>query len=64
MIVVNNNDITIAHVTSSAGDHFVRVYEGHLSDEAVKERVFKENESWWGSASDVYIEDIIYVRRA
>lgn len=57
-----SGDTTVAHYTSESGDHFLRVFEGHLNREEIQQIVFDEDPDWWDDPEWVGVDDLEHLR--
>ena len=56
MIEVTNNHVTVAHVHSESGDHYLMVEEGVLSEDEIIAKMD------WEDPDCLYVEEIEFVR--
>jgi hypothetical protein len=49
--------ITVAHVRSPSGDHYLEVFEGKLTDRQIAQMVYEGAPDWWGDSETVEIEN-------
>jgi hypothetical protein len=54
--------VTVAHVSSESGDHFLETFDGALSESEVQAMVFEDSPDWWVDADDVWVREIQHIR--
>lgn len=62
MIKAESNKITVAHIRSESGDHFLQVFDGHISWEEISEKVYESAPDWWGEPDQVGTENSEWVQ--
>lgn len=54
--------VTVAHVSSESGDHYIKTFDDWLDSAEMKRMVYEENPDWWGGTEYIYIEDYVQIR--
>lgn len=54
--------VTVAHITSESGDHYLETFDGWPDNDTIRTMVFESAPDWWMSPEYVHINDVEQIR--